>query len=101
MHLTPYAREPKLRQVYLWLRYMPIAYLMAVIALSIWVLRGAPTMTVPPEAKGWPGRVRRANFGRLATARCAWNSWIGLAHIKMGRYLTLPQMMENLRERTT
>jgi len=75
---------------------MPAAYLLGVISLSFWLLRGAPTIPTPPEAKDWPPEIVRRHFGRRATARLAYQSWIGLARMKMGRV----HKLSDLKERT-
>lgn len=78
---------------------MPIAYFMAVIALSLWLLKGAPPMEVPLDARDWPTRAKAKLFGRRRVARIAWKSWIAIAQIKMGRYLTMQEMIANLKEK--
>lgn len=78
---------------------MPIAYLLTVISLSLWLLRGAPTIPPPPEAKDWPPEIVRGHFGRRATARVAYRSWVGLAHMKMGRPHKLSDYIAELKER--
>lgn len=89
-----YQFQTRWKKLCRWLRHRPVGTLAAAGSILAWLATGA---RVPEET--FEGTDKPVWKNRRAVLRFLWNSRQSIADVKMGRWSTIEECMQRLRER--